>query len=80
MGRGRHYPHATVKCANCGGPHGARTEACAAKSTAHQAARGWKSPRRERKAHEAETAAAQVETAEAEVEAESEPALEEMEE
>ena len=46
MGRGRHYPHATVKCAKRGGPHGARAEACAAKRTARQVAmaRGWKSP------------------------------------
>ena len=82
VGKGRHCPHATVKCANCGGPHGARAEACAAKRAARQAARGWKSPppppHRERKTPEAEATTAQVETAEVEIEAESEPALEEI--
>ena len=37
---------------NCGGPHGARADACAAKKIAQHAARGWRSPpppRREKK-------------------------------
>ena len=45
-------PHTTAKCANCGGPHGARADACAAKKIAQHAARGWRSPpplRREKK-------------------------------
>ena len=42
VGRGRHCPHVTVKCANCDGPHGAQAEACAAKRTARQACRGWR--------------------------------------
>ena len=33
-------PHVTAKCANCGGPHGARTDACTAKKIAQQATRG----------------------------------------
>ena len=44
MGRGRPCPHGTVKCANCGGPHGARADACAAKREARGGARGWRSP------------------------------------
>ena len=45
-------PHTTAKCANCGGPHGARADACQAKRIAQHAARGWRSPpppRREKK-------------------------------
>ena len=45
-------PHTTAKCANCGGPHGARADACQAKRIAQHATRGWRSPpppRRERK-------------------------------
>ena len=51
MGRGRSCPHGTVKCANCGGPHGAKADACAAKREARGEAKGWRSPspkRRER--------------------------------
>ena len=44
VGRGRMCLHVTAKCANCGGPHGARADACAAKRIAQHAARGWKSP------------------------------------
>ena len=55
----------------------ARADACAAKRTARQLARGWKTPpppRRERKAPGAETTAAQGEgeSGEAEVEAREE--------
>ena len=52
MGRGRMCPHTTARCANCGGPHGARADACAAKKIAQHAARGWRPPpppRREKK-------------------------------
>ena len=51
-GKGRPCPHGTTKCANCGGPHGSRADACTAKRSARQLARGWKSPsppRRERR-------------------------------
>ena len=44
--------HTTAKCANCGGPHGARADACVAKKIAQHASRGWRSPpppRREKK-------------------------------
>ena len=44
VGRGRMCPHTTAKCANCGGPHGARADACAAKKIAQHAARGWRPP------------------------------------
>ena len=44
MGRGRPCAHGVVKCANCGGPHGARADACAAKREARVEARGWRSP------------------------------------
>ena len=37
-------PHTTAKCANCGGPHGARADACVAKKIAQHASRGWRSP------------------------------------
>ena len=37
-------PHGTVKCANCGGPHGARADACAVKREARGEAKGWRSP------------------------------------
>ena len=52
VGKGRMCPHTTAKCANCGGPHGARADACQAKRIAQHATRGWRSPpppRRERK-------------------------------
>ena len=44
VGKGRPCPHGAVKCANCGGPHGARADACAAKRKARVEARGWRSP------------------------------------
>ena len=44
MGRGRMCPHTTAKCANCGGPHGARADACRAKKIAQHAARRWRPP------------------------------------
>ena len=53
-GRGRLCPHGTAKCANCGGPHGARADACAAKREARQCARGWRSPPPKRKERGAE--------------------------
>ena len=37
-------PHTTAKCANCGGPHGARADACVARKIAQYASRGWRSP------------------------------------
>ena len=44
VGRGHPCPHGAVKCANCGGPHGARADACVAKREARVEARGWRSP------------------------------------
>ena len=41
---GRLCPHGTVKCANCGGPHGAGADACTAKREARVEARGLRSP------------------------------------
>ena len=38
-----------MKCANCGGPHGARADASAAKRGARVGARGWRSPSPERR-------------------------------
>ena len=77
VGRGRHYPHVTFKCANCGGPHGAPSG-----QGARPPGDGGPHPPtcRERRAPEAETTTAQAEAAEAEVEAKSEPAPGEMEE
>ena len=66
-------PHTMAKCANCGGPHGARADACAAKKIAQHAARGWRSPpppRRGKK--EAPDAAAP------DIEGEGEPEAEEV--
>ena len=58
-------PHTTAKCANCGGPHGTRADACAAKRIAQHTARGWRSPsppwREQREALGAEATAAQGE-------------------
>ena len=48
-GRGRGCPHITTQCANCGGPHGVRADACAAKREARQLAWKWGSPSRQRK-------------------------------
>ena len=75
VGKGRPCPHETAKCANCGGPHGARADACAAKREARGGARGWRSPcprRREKgkgpeKPEERATAAQGKEEGEAEV-------------
>ena len=44
LDRGRMCSHTTAKCANCGGPHGARADACQAKKIAQHATRGWRSP------------------------------------
>ena len=44
VGRGRMCSHTTAKCTNCGGPHGARADACVAKKIAQHASRGWRSP------------------------------------
>ena len=89
-GKGHPYPHGAAKCANCGGPHGARADACAAKRDAHGAAKGWRSPslpRREKRPTEVpetpedETPAAQEGLGgEVEVEMEVEPTPEGMEE
>ena len=82
MGRGRMCPHTTAKCANCGGPYGARADACAAKRIAQHAARGWRSPpphrRERRRAPEEETPDAEV--GEPGVEGGAEPEVEGMEE
>ena len=40
VGKGHPCPHGAVKCANCGGPHGARADVCAAKREARMEARG----------------------------------------
>ena len=77
-------PHTTAKCTNCGGPHGARADACAAKKIAQHAARGWRSPpppRREKKKETPGVATPGVEEeGELEVEEGAEPEGEEMEE
>ena len=81
MGRGHRCPRTTVKCASCGGPHGARAEACSRKREARQATRGWQSqppPLRERKASETDAPAAQVGLGEAEVEGEVQPGAEDV--
>ena len=44
MGKGHPCPHGAAKCANCGGAHGARADACAAKREARLSVRGWRSP------------------------------------
>ena len=44
VGRGHMCSHTTTKCANCGGPRGARADVCGAKRIAQHAARGWRSP------------------------------------
>ena len=72
--------HVMAKCANFGGPHGARADACAAKKIAQHAARGWRSPpppRRERKEEVPAAAAPAVkEEGELEVEGAAEPGVE----
>ena len=78
---GRMCPHTTAKCANCGGPHGARADACAAKKIAQHAARGWGSPpppRRERR-RAPEEATPDAEAGESGVEGGAEPEVEGME-
>ena len=53
VGKGYPCPHGAAKCANCGGAHGARADACAFKREARQSAKGWRPPlppRRERRA------------------------------
>ena len=53
VGRGRMCPHTTARCANCGGPHVTRADACMAKKIAQHATRGWRTPpppRREKRA------------------------------
>ena len=82
VGRGRPCHHGTTRCANCGGPHGARADARTAKRETRGEARGWRPPlppRRERGVAEApeepeiEATAAQDEArGEAEVEVEEE--------
>ena len=75
VGKGRPCPHGTAKYTTCGGPHGARADACAAKREAWGEARGWRSPsprRREKgkgpeKPEERATAAQGEEEGEAEV-------------
>ena len=77
-------PHTTAKCANCGGPHGARADACAAKKIAQHAARGWRSlppPRREqRRETPGVTAPGVEEEGESEAERAAEPEVDGMEE
>ena len=90
MGKGHPCPHGAARCANCGGAHGARADACAAKREARLSARGWRSPpppRRERGAaapaapeHEVPVATEEVEEGATEVEGGIEPSPEEMEE
>ena len=53
MGRGRLCPHGTAKCVNCGGPHGARADACVAKREARQCAKGWRPRPPQRREQEA---------------------------
>ena len=80
VGKGRMCPHVTAKCANCGGPPGARAEVCAAKRIAQHAARGWRSPspsRRERRGAPGATAPAVEEEGELGVEEEGELGVEE---
>ena len=83
VGRGRMCPYVTAKCANCGSPHGAGADACAAKKIAQHAARGWRSPsppRRERRGAPGVAAPAVEEEGELEAEEVAEPGVEGMEE
>ena len=77
-------PHTTAKCANCGGPHGARADACAARKIAQHAARGWRSPpppRREKRREAPEATAPDAGgEGEPEVEGDAEAEVEGMEE
>ena len=83
MGRGRMCPHVMAKCANCGGPHGARADACVARKIAQHAARGWRSLsslRRERRGAPSVTVPAAEEEGELEAEEVAELGVEGMEE
>ena len=62
-GKGRLCPRGTAKCANCGGPHGVRADACAATREARQNARRWKSPPPPRREQGAEGPTEALETA-----------------
>ena len=76
-------PHTTAKYANCGGPHGARADACVSKKIAQHAAKGWRSPpppRREQRREAPGSTAPGVEEGEPEVEGGAEPEVEGMEE
>ena len=77
-------PHTTAKRANCGGPHGARADACAARKIAQHTARGWRSPpppRKEQRREAPGAAASGVEEeGEPEVEGTAEPEVEGMKE
>ena len=83
VGKGRMCPHTTAKCANCGGPHGARADACQAGRIAQHAARGWRSPpppRREKRREAPGATAPGVEEDGPEVETVAEVEVEGMEE
>ena len=90
MGKGRPCPHGSTKCANCGGPHGARADACAAKRMTRQLTRGRKTPPPPRKVrgakaleapeHEAPGAQEGGEAGEVEAEGRVAPSPEKMEE
>ena len=43
-GRGHQSAHGITRCANCGGPHGARADVRAHKGEVRRIARGWRSP------------------------------------
>ena len=78
VGKGRMCSHTTAKCANCGGPHGARADACQAKRIAQHAARGWRSPSPPRRERRREAPGAEATTAQGEEQGEEqgEPAAE----
>ena len=69
-GRGR-------MCANCGGPHGARADACAAKRIAQHAARGWRSPSPPRRERRREAPEPEAEETQGEEQGEPEAEMEE---
>ena len=79
MGKGHPCPHGTARCANCGGAHGARAEACARKREASQRPGGGRPnppPCLERKAPEADAPPGQG-GGEAETKGEVQPGAEE---
>ena len=78
VGRGQMCPHTTAKCANCGGPHGARADACAAKKIAQHVARGWRSPPPPRREQRREAPEAEATTAQGGERGEPEVEMEEM--